>query len=96
MTIIHVSTNFTCDRETAELGEAFPEIAAVEEAYNKLHEALKRAQRCDSQQVDTRASEFLELLCVAHSDSSWALLLVNAEDAFTEARVRPIERKDAA
>ena len=96
MTVVHVSHNFTCDRETAELGEAFPAAAVAEELYNKLREALQRVQKSGGQEADERASEFLELLAVARNDSSWGKFMVDTEDAFTEAMVRPVIRKDAA
>jgi hypothetical protein len=93
MTLTHVSFNYQCDRETRELGEAFPEIAAAEELYTKLRAALERVQRTGSQEADNRATEFLELLANARHDSSWPLIVLASEDAFEEAMVRPVEIK---
>lgn len=90
--MMYVAKNFRVDRATAELGEAFPEIAVAEEAYNTLRSCLERVQRTGSQEADERATEFLELLTAARADSSWPTLFGEAGDAFAEALVTKIER----
>ena len=91
-----MSTNFNCDPDLAELGEAFPEIAAAEEAYNELRRRLERVQRCSSQVADTSATKFLVRLSEARHDSSWGEIIGDAEEAFSEARAVTVARRTIA
>ena len=88
-----MATNFNCEPELAELGEAFPEIAAAEEAYNELRRRLERVQRCASQMADTSATRFLVRLNEARHDSSWGEIVGDAEETFSEARAVTVARR---
>lgn len=95
---MYVSRNFRddCSHETRSLGEAFPYIAAAEAKFTELLEALKRVQKCDSQDADTAASAMIDGLNELRRDASWGTVLANAEEAFAEADVTPIRFGEAA
>lgn len=94
---MYVSRNFRDDvsHETRSLGEAFPYIAAAEAKFAELLEALRRVQKCDSQDADYASSAMIEGLNELRRDASWGTLLASAEDAFVEADVTPVKRSAA-
>ena len=97
MTIIHVSTNFACDRETAELGEDAHELRKIERAYRLLEARINRAARkVHSARATATVMLLDEGLADVRHDASFGATLALAEDAYGEAMVRPIERRDAA
>jgi len=95
VTIIHTATNDRADYETKTLGESWPAIRAAEEAYQAFVTALQAVQKANSDEADLSATEFLMALQDARSDSCWSRIVSDSQDAFTEARVRPIQRSAA-
>ena len=95
---MYVSRNFRddCSHETRSLGEAFPYLAVAATKLAEALEALKRVQKCDSQQADDVASVVIDGINDLLRDASWGTVLANAEEAFAEAAVTPIRFGEAA
>ena len=97
MSVIHVSHNFTCDRDIRELGEDHPELKRVEWAYRIYERALERAARKVHSARATASVMLLgEGLADSRHDASFGSTLSLAEDAYGEAMVRPVEVKARA
>jgi hypothetical protein len=93
----HVATSFACDRETAELGEDYPELMRIERAYRLLERRLERAPaRLHAGRAIRSAHELAESLADARHDASFGATLSLAQDAFAETRVVKIARTFAA
>ena len=91
--IIHVATSFACGRETAELGEDFPELQKIERAYRLLERRLERAPvRLHAARAIRAAHDLAASLADARHDASFGATLALAADAFAEARVVKIAR----
>ena len=84
---LHVSTSFRCDRETRELGEAYPALSAIDRAYQVLVALCEQteAQECgDAKRV---AYDLRQCLGDARHDASFGETLERSKDAYAEARV---------
>jgi hypothetical protein len=91
--IAHVATSFACGRETAELGEDFPELQKIERAYRLLERRLERAPvRLHAGRAIRSAHDLAASLADARHDASFGATLALAADAFAEARVVKITR----
>jgi hypothetical protein len=91
--VYHVATSFACGRETAELGEDYPELMKIERAYRLLERRLERAPaRLHAGRSIRSAHELAESLADARHDASFGATLSLAQDAFAEARVVKIAR----
>ena len=93
MKTVFTATNFRddCSTETRQLGETYPAIQAVEQAYQAFVTALEAVQKSLSQDADECASEFLQAVRDARSDSGWSRIVGDAAEAFAEARVKPVK-----
>jgi len=91
--IYHVATALACDRETAELGEDYPELKKIERAYRLLERRLERAPvTLHAGRAIKTAHELAMGLADIRHDASLGATLSLAEDAFEEARVVKIAR----
>ena len=91
--IYHAATALACDRETAELGEDYPELQKIERAYRLLERRLERAPVAlhASRAIRTAHELAMGLADIRH-DASLGSTLSLAKDAFEEARVVKIAR----
>lgn len=92
----HMATSFACDRETAELGEDYPELRKIERAYRLLERRLERAPvKLHAKRAIRTAHELAMGLADLRHDASLGSTLALAKDAHEEARVVNIARKFA-
>lgn len=88
------ATSYTCDRETRELGEDYPELRKVDRAYRLLEARLLRAQpHLRSRRSLSTVMEFSLALTDARHDANLGSTLALARDAFVEARVVTVVRR---
>ena len=90
--LIHVAHNFRCDRDTAELGEDYLELARIERAYKLLEARLERAAIATKSRLAAKTVlELGETLADIRHDASFGSTLALAHDAYHEAMVRPVQ-----
>lgn len=90
---VHTATSLRYDRETAELGEDYPELLRIERAYRLLERRLDLAQpTLHARRSITSIMDLAQSLADARHDASFGATLSLARDAFAEARVVKIQR----
>lgn len=84
----YAATSFTCDRETRELGEDYPELQRIARAYRLLERRLIAAQRrLGAGRSLSAVMDFSLALADADHDASLGSMVALAREAFIEARV---------
>lgn len=88
---LHVSFSTALDIETRELGEDFPAVKQVNEAFARLETLLDKLRgSASSSQTKARAHEFYTMLSDARDEARWRSHSAEADEAYRIADVRPV------
>lgn len=84
---MNVATSFRCDRETRELGEAYPALQAIDRKFAELVDLCEKAEAEEAGEAKRVAYDLRQCLGDARHDAAFGSTLEQARDAYAEARV---------